>query len=194
MRRLDRDLLDASVATHRSGVHVVAQGERLEEAEQIDTASVEKLLGFLRQHYSHVIVDGLRRFDELALATLDASDRILLLVTQEVPSVRNAQRCMEIFRKLTYPDERTALVVNRYLKSSNITAQVIGETLGIPVTGTIANDFAATSRAVHRGATLLEEAPRSPIVRDLQALAAVIGGEAKGARNVGMLRRLFARG
>lgn len=191
MRRLDRGLLDASVAAHASGVRVLAQGERLEEAEQLDAAAIGRLFAFLRQHYAHVIVDGLRGFDELSLAALDACDRVALVVTQEVPAVRNAQRCVELFRKLGYPDEKLAVVVNRHLKGSSITAQVIADTLGLPVTASVGNDFGAASRAVHRGTTIREEAPRSPVVRDLDQLATALGRQEDAVEAPGLLRRLF---
>ncbi|GAO02266.1 AAA family ATPase [Anaeromyxobacter sp. PSR-1] len=193
MRRLDRELLDASVQAHRSGVHVLAQEERLEEAEHLDAAAVEKLIAFLRQHYQHLVLDGLRGFDERSLGALDAADRVVLVVTQEVPAVRNAQRCVELFRKLGYPDAKLAIVVNRCLRSSNITPEVIAETLGVPVTATVANDFAAASRAVQRGSTILEEAPRSALSRDVSTLARKLSGADQDRRRPGMLRRMFAR-
>ncbi|ABC82596.1 AAA family ATPase [Anaeromyxobacter dehalogenans] len=193
MRRLDRDLLDASVQAHRSGVHVLAQEERLEEAEHLDAAAVEKLIGFLRQHYQHLVLDGLRGFDERSLAALDAADRVVLVVTQEVPAVRNAQRCVELFRKLGYSDAKLAIVVNRCLRASNITPEVIAETLGVPVTATVANDFVSASRAVQRGSTVMEEAPRSALARDVSALARKLSGADQDRRRPGMLRRMFAR-
>jgi pilus assembly protein CpaE len=174
-------------------VHVLAQEERLEEAEHLDAAAVEKLIGFLRQHYGHLVLDGLRGFDERSLAALDAADRVVLVVTQEVPAVRNAQRCVELFRKLGYPDAKLAIVVNRCLKSSNITPEVIAETLGVPVTAAVANDFASASRAVQRGSTILDEAPRSALARDIATLARKLSGGDQDRRRPGMLRRMFAR-
>lgn len=193
MRRLDRELLDASVLVHRSGVHVLAQEERLEEAEHLDAAAVEKLIAFLRQHYQHLVLDGLRGFDERSLAALDAADRVVLVVTQEVPAVRNAQRCVELFRKLGYPDAKLAVVVNRCLRASNITPEVIAETLGVPVTAAVANDFASASRAVQRGSTVLEEAPRSALARDVSMLARKLSGGDQHRRKGGVLGRLFSR-
>lgn len=191
MRRLDRDLLEASVVAHRSGVRVLAQAERIEEGEHVDAESIGKLLGFLRQHFSHVVVDGLRGFDDRALAALDHADRIMLVVTQEVPAVRNAQRCVALFRKLSYPDSKIELVVNRLVKGSNITPEVIAETVGLPVTTTLGNDFASATRAIQRGSTILEEAPRSPLSHELATLAERLAGAGDAAPSGGFLKRLF---
>jgi pilus assembly protein CpaE len=193
MRRLDRDLLDASVVRHRSGVAVLTRGERLEDAGRLDAENVGTLLSFLRTQYAHVLVDGLRGFGDLSLAALDVSDRVLLLVTQEVAAVRNAQRCVEIFRRLNYPESKVQLVVNRYQKGSRITKEVVTETTGVPVAATIANDFAILTRAVNRGNLLPEEAPRSAIARDVEALLGLLGGSVETpARRSSMFGRWFA--
>jgi pilus assembly protein CpaE len=192
IRRLDRELMDASLTRHKSGVAVLAQSERIEEAEQIDSAAVGRLLSFMRQHYGHLLLDGLRAFDEVGLAALDASDRILLVVTQQVPAVRNAQRCMGVFRKLGYSDSKVQVVVNRFQRSSNISIELIAETIGIPVLATISNDYATLQRAMNEGSTAGDVAPRSAVARDIAALADGIAG-ASTQRPRGMLGRLFQR-
>lgn len=193
VRRLDRELLDASVPRHRSGLCVLSQVERLEESEQIGADAVHQLLPFVRSHFAQVVIDGIRGFDDLSLAALDAVDRVVIAVTQEVPAVRNAQRCVAVFQKLGYPPEKLVLVVNRYAKASSISLPVVADTVGIPVAATIANDFAAVARSVHRGVTLVEDAPRSPATRDIRALAAALGGADEAEQGRGVLGRLFGK-
>ena len=193
MRRLDRELLDSSIVRHRSGLAVVARGDRIDDAARVNPEGVTKLFSFLRQHYAHVLIDGLHGFGELALGAVDAADRILLVVTQEVAAVRNAQRCLDIFRRLGYPDSKVKLVINRYQKSSRITSEVVAETTGIPVAATVANDFALLNRAVNRGNLLTEEAPRAAIVRDIEALTSLLGSAPEpAARPASIIGRWFA--
>ncbi len=193
LRRLDRDLIDASVPRHASGVWVVAPGEDIEGAERLDAATIAGLLAFLRRHYDAVIVDGLHAFDERSLAVLDAADRLLLLVTQEVPAVRNAQRCLEVFSKLGYAQDKVQVVLNRFQKSAAIGPALIEETLGLPLAATVANDFTAIVRAVGKGALVVEDAPRSPLARDVEALAPLAGlRAAEGARPRSILARFFS--
>jgi pilus assembly protein CpaE len=176
MTRLDREVLDASVTRHASGVHVIAQSGKLEEAERIRTGGVRALLDFLRGHYQQLVVDGLCGFDELSLQVLDACQQIVMVLTQDVPSVRSTRRCLELFRQLGYADRQIKLVVNRYQRGSEITAEVISEAVGLPVAHTLANDFASASAAINRGVVLHEAAPRSPLTRDLESLAALVAG------------------
>lgn len=193
MHRLDRSLLDASIVRHRSGIAVLARGEQIEDAGRVEPSAVGKLLSFLRRHYAHVLVDGLHGFGDLSVAALDACDRILLVLTQEVAAVRNAQRCLEIFRRLGYPDDKVKLVINRHQKGSRITKEVVTETTGVPVAATIANDFILLNRAVNRGKLLPEEAPRSAIARDIEGLSGLVSGAAESAEQRGsLIQRWFS--
>jgi pilus assembly protein CpaE len=193
LHRLDRDLLDSSLPRHRTGLHVLAQSDKLEQADHVDGRAVGKLLELLRQHYDWVIVDGVRTLDEVPLAALDASDRVLLVLTQEIPAVRNARRCVEIFRRLGYRDGRVQLVVNRHQARSRVPDELIAETVGLPVTARIGNDFPAASLAIHQGALIADAAPTSRLVRDLEGLAPAIGaGAPQEAKERSLLKRFFS--
>jgi len=196
MGRLDRDLLDDSVTRHASGVHVLAQSGKLEEAELIRCGDVRGLIEFLRGHYDRLVVDGLSGFDELSLSVLDASQQIVMVLTQDVPAVRSTKRCLELFRQLGYANNKIKLVVNRYQRGSEITAAVIEDAVGLPVAHTLGNDFASASGAINRGVMLHEAAPRSPLTRDLEALAGVVAGRNENAeprRSRSFLGGLLAR-
>jgi len=175
--RLDREVLDASITQHSSGVHVLAQSGKLEEAERIRTGGVRGLVDFLRGHYRRLVVDGLSGFDELSLGVLDAAQQIVMVLTQDVPAVRSTKRCLELFRQLGYPDAKLKLVVNRYQRNSDITAAVIADAVGLPVAHVLANDFASASGAINKGVMLHEEAPKSSLTRDIEALAGVLAGQ-----------------
>jgi pilus assembly protein CpaE len=138
---------------------------------------VRALVDFLRGHYGHLIVDGLSGFDELSLGILDASQQIVMVLTQDVPAVRSTKRCLELFRQLGYADGKIKLLVNRYQRNSDITSDVIADAVGLPVAHVLGNDFASASGAINRGVMLQEAAPRSALTRDIEALAGVVAGQ-----------------
>lgn len=195
LARLDRDLLETSITKHSSGVAVLAHSGKMEEAEHIKPADIGKLLAVLRQHYDRVIVDGVRGFDEMALAALDASQVLLMVMTQDVPAIRNGQRCLELFGRLGYDQQKVKLILNRYQKASKITLEVIADTLKVPVAHTISNDFVSIIDAINRGVLLVEAAPRARLTQDIADLAPIVSGEApvEKAAPKGFLRGLLSR-
>jgi pilus assembly protein CpaE len=140
-----------------------------------------------------VVVDGLRGFGELQLAGLDASQHILLVVTQEIPALRNARRCVDLFRRLGYGDDRLRLVVNRHQRRARIPDDLLAETAGLPISARVGNDYQLVDRSIHAGSLVVDEAGRSPLGRDLSALVELLGEPAQSpARTGSLLRRVFA--
>ncbi len=194
VRRLDRELLDGSVQQHRSGVAVLAPSDDPEAATAVPPEALASAVGFLRAHYGRVVADGLHGFGEASLAVLDASDLVLLVTTQEVTAVRDARRCLDLFRRIGYAGEKIHVVLNRYERSSRVTPDVIAETLGVPVAATLANDHRAMSDAIGRGDMVHAVAPRCQLARDLAALATLVAPEATGGKGKrrSFLGRIFA--
>ena len=193
-QRLDRELLETSVVRHPSGLRVLAQSGKVEEAEGVRAHDAVAVLELLRQHYDRLVIDGIGGFDELSLAVLDASQHIVMVLTQDVPSVRSTKRCIDLFRRLGYDDRKVKLVVNRYHRNSKITTDVIAEAVGLEVAHTLSNDFPTAIEAINRGLMLESFAPRSPLNRDIEALAPLFTGPAgRGGERRGFFRSLWGR-
>jgi pilus assembly protein CpaE len=174
--RLDTDLLLSSLARHESGLYVLAQPDSLEDHDTVTGAEVGEVLRFLARHFDYVVCDGLRGFDELTLAVLDASDHVELLLTQDVVALKNAKKCLEIFAKLQYEAGKVKLVVNRFQKKPPIDLPFIVENLGAEVRATLANDHPASMAAINRGRLLSDVAAESHLTEEIARLAAGISG------------------
>lgn len=193
IKRLDKELLEASIARHASGIRVLTQSGKVEEADHVRPADVGQLLGFLRQFYDFVLVDGVRGFDEMSLAALDATQKIMIVLTQDVPAVRNAKRCLDLFRRLGFGDSKVSLVLNRYQKDPDITPQVVEEATGLQVNYTLSNDFGAAISAINRGLPLQTVAPRSRLSKDIEQMVELLIERKREPPKVGFLRGLWSR-
>jgi len=158
-----------------------------------DPASLARLVQFMRQHHQVVVIDGLHTLDDHAVAVLDTCDRVLLVVTQEVPAVRHAQRCVSFLKRLGQ-EPRLQLIVNRFSPAAEVKAELISETVGLPVAATLASDYPAMVRSINRGRLLIDDAPRSPLAKDLEGLTSLLAGHEQAepvATRPGLLKRLF---
>jgi pilus assembly protein CpaE len=174
--RLDDELLERSLVRHGSGLFVVAETGSVEDAEPIATHDLAAALSYLRGHADWIVVDGLRDFGDAALAVLDLADVVLLTFTQDVPALKNASRCVAVFRRLGYGPGKVRLVVNRYQKHGKLGLDAIADALKAPVDATIANDFPTVMAAINGGKLLADAAPRAHVTRDLEALVARVAG------------------
>ncbi len=170
-----RSVLDRHEGT---GVYVLSQVHWLEELDLLKPTEIGHLFSFLKKRFHFVVVDGLRSFDDNSMFVLDAADTILLVVQQDVPSVRSAARSMEIFRRVGYDDSKVVVVVNRFYKKALVTPKYVSESLQLDRVATIRHDFKTVIKSLNEGRPLLNMAPQAKITADLAGLARLIkGGE-----------------
>lgn len=195
LKRLDRQLLLSSLPRHRSGVYLLAQGDFIEQAQDIKGEHIAELIQFLQKHFDFIVVDGVRGFGEYAIASLDAADVVLLLITQDIPTLKNARRCLELFSRLAYDPAKTKLIVNRYHKRHKITIDAIEENLRHPVSEVLSNDYETISGAINRGVLVSMAAPSARVTADLERLAPLVGSVLpKPPEGRGLLSSLFGLG
>jgi pilus assembly protein CpaE len=187
--RLDDELLHRTLTAHGSGLRVLAQAASPEEAEQISPAGIARTIELLRKHYDFVVIDGIRDFGEAALVALDAADRVVLTMTQDVPSLKNAARALGVLRRLGYHADKLKLVVNRYARKARLDLDAIADALGIKVDATVDNDFPTVLRAIDDGVLVEVAAPRSDVAGDLRGLVPALGLGPAAPRKRGWFRR-----
>ena len=61
--------------------------------------------------------------DENSLKILDLSDIILFTTIVNIPAIRNAQRCLNLFKSRYYQKNKTKIVINRYMENGEISAR-----------------------------------------------------------------------
>jgi pilus assembly protein CpaE len=172
--RLDGDLIRQSLTVHSAGFHVLAESDQPGAIQELGAQQLDQIVNFLSQHFDFVIIDGLRDFGEAGLVALDRADTIMCLMTQDIPSLKYASRCLRLFDSLRYPSDKVKLVVNRYRNSGRLTADAVADALSRRVDATIYNDFPTLMKCVNEGKLLFEQEPGSRVAKDFRALAGLV--------------------
>jgi pilus assembly protein CpaE len=169
---LDSVSLRRRLAQHGSGVCALAQTGHLDDLDPQLAARMPALLDTLRANFDHVIVDGIRDFGDMALAALEAATRIVVVITQDVPSVRRAARVLDLLGRLGIESARIAVVVNRALGKAAIDDTAIERALGTAISARVREDV-RVAEALDTGALLVDIARTRPIVDDLACVASM---------------------
>ncbi len=100
--RLDEELLQGFLLRHNSGLHLLDSPEIVDAIHGALPSAVEHTLAFLADIYQFVVVDCPPGLAEATLASITQSEQIAIVMTAELPSVRNAVRYIEHLSKLGY--------------------------------------------------------------------------------------------
>ncbi len=199
--RIDSAAVTGALVRHDSGVFVLAGPERPEQIEGIKPGRVNEVLSSMRESFPYTVVDNGHGFSDVNLEVFDLADNILVVVLLNLPSIRAAQRCLDVFRQLNYlrDQEKVKLVVNRYLPQKDIGIEQLEEALHYPVYWRIPNDYANMSDAINAGMPVADIDVESDVTRSFDSLASDLAGVAAPVEDEkkvekGFLNKMFRRG
>jgi pilus assembly protein CpaE len=182
---LEPDVVEDVMIKHPStGLHVLAAPSRPEQAENITADQFEKILLYLRQLYAYIIVDTSTYLTDVTLTVMDVSDIVVVLTTQDIPSIKNCRLYLDLLVTLGISQEKITFVMNRYDKRIAITPEKIGENLKQEVVAVIPLDERAAIPAVARGVPFVLDNKNQPAARGIFTLAEVLRSKLIETENI----------
>jgi pilus assembly protein CpaE len=136
LERLDQALFEGFVTRDPLGFLLVGPPDALEHTTPFSDHMFREFATFLVEKYDTIVVDGGRAVsNETVLAAAQVSQAVFLVVDQEFPSIRNAQRYITFLMRMGFNQEQIKVVVNRYSKkitSNQASLEQIQQTLNQP--------------------------------------------------------------
>ncbi len=172
---LESEIVESVLIKHAtSGLRILAAPSRPEHADNVNSNQFGKLLKYLRQAYAYVVVDTSHSLNDITLAALDVSDVIVLLVTQDIPAIKNARLFLDLLGTIGVSRDNICFVMNRYDKRISITPEKVGENLKQEVVGVIPLDERIVIPSVNRGVPFMIDNMTQPCARAVFSLAETI--------------------
>lgn len=190
--RLDDTFLKNILSIDASGVCVLPSPSYLSDQNVATPAIMERLLLVMRGMFDFVIIDGGQSLGNISLKILELSDSVLLISNLTLPCLSNTNKLLRTFQDLGFPlKENIKLIINRYLKKSDISIKDAETSLEKEIFWVIPNDYRTTVTALNRGKALAQFAPREAITTNFRKLAENMGiePEKKEKKGWGFLRR-----
>jgi len=169
---LDHDFVeDVAVKHNATGVRILAAPPKPEMANQISGEQFGKLLEFLRQVYSFIIVDTASYLTEVVQSALDVSDLIILITTQDIPSIKNANSFLLLADTSGIKRDRILFIMNRFDKRVSILPERVGVSLRQEIVVAVPYEERIVATSVNRGIPFYIDNKAQPIGKSIAALA-----------------------
>ena len=137
-------------------LYVLSDPSYIEQSESITTQQITTLFSALKKVFPYIVVDMSSNIDPISLKILDSSDWIMFTTIVNIPAIRNAQRCLNLFRSRKYPSNKVKIVINRYMENDEIKIEDIENTLGESVYWKIPNNYFTIMEAINKGVSISE--------------------------------------
>jgi pilus assembly protein CpaE len=177
LQDLDEDLIENVMVTHGSGLRVLLSPSSPEEAEKVAPQDVGEVVTRLASRFDYLLVDLPHSLTDATLSIMDAAERIVLVTTPTLPSIKNARIILDLFQALDYSDEKIMFIMNRVFDGrgrASIPIDAIENNLRRKTNVRIPLDEQTFLSAVNQGVSVIaRDTNRSP-AKDLIDLATAI--------------------
>jgi pilus assembly protein CpaE len=184
-----------------TGVSILAGPNRPEEAEIMTTAHLDQILGMLRAEFDYIILDTNVSLNDFTLKALDESNNIITVLEYDILSVYNARRCLDIFKRMGYQEDKILIIMNRFDEGSGLAYQEFKKTINYPIFWKIPNqDYSNVWKSINKGVPLARLLPRSKVGQSFFKLAAHMNGgfpnhkhTQKSIEQMSYIKKIFSR-
>jgi len=152
----EEELLKATTRYKNTSLYVIADPLNIDKSNDVKAVQIETMLNALKRTFSYVVIDVGTNIDSKTISALNYSDLILLIAIVNLPAIRSTQRCMELFKRLGYNNDKIKLILNRYMESDDIKASDIEEVVNQKVYWKIPNNYLTMVSAINKGVPVSE--------------------------------------
>jgi pilus assembly protein CpaE len=171
---LDPEIITNVTIKHsQSGIRILAAPMKPEQADTVTGEQFTKVIRYLRDLYSYVIVDTASSLTNITASAIVNSDLLILITTQDIPSIKNSRLFLDEIDALGFDRKRIIFVMNKFDKRIGITAEKVSENLKQEITSIIPYEERVIV-SVNRGIPFLLVDKSRPLSRSILSLAEVV--------------------
>ncbi len=157
--RLDRQMLDVMLTSHRSGLSVLAAPRVPGRFVDIGEGLIASILGLLSESFEHLVIDLPKNWYPWTDNVIWGSDRIFIVANFTIPALRQARFVADAIAAKASPEAEISVIVNKFhepLMGPGLSRKDAESILAGRLAGVIPNLGGVVDDAINRGMMLSE--------------------------------------
>ena len=140
---------------HESGIDLLLAPPSPETAELVTTDHLPQIVEFLAQEFDYIVIDVDKRLDEVNLRIMDIAQAIYVVLTADLPCLKNVRLVLETISHLGYSDDKVKLILNRSNAFTGINTRNAESALKRRIDHQIINEYRTAIGALNSGAPFM---------------------------------------
>ncbi|MEO7993170.1 MAG: response regulator [bacterium] len=170
VQAIDIEYLKSNIHQSPNGIDVLAAPAKPEYAEIITSGVISKVLELAREEWDYIVVDTRPTFSGDALAALDLSDEILMLIGGDFLSLKSASLSLQVFLSLNYNMDAVKIVLNRANCLPNTKVLDLEKGLKKRIDFEIPEDKDLVLNSINRGVPFVDTNPTSDLAKAVRTI------------------------
>jgi len=169
---MDADFIREIMVDGPFGIKVLLTPTSPELADLVTVDHIRRIFSELRKMFDYIIVDSSAHLGEINLEVLDHADKVVVVTSLSIPSIKNTKLALKIFDSLSISPDRVVLLLNKSDAHSEFNKESVEANLRFPIAGQIPNDAKLVINSVNRGNPFVSTHPEAEISQRIRELVA----------------------
>jgi pilus assembly protein CpaE len=178
----DLELIRHVLIKHESGIDLLLAPPSPEMAELVTSEHLPDIMNQLAMEYDYIILDVDKRLDEINLRLMDAANSLCVVMTADLPCLKNVRLVLEAASHLGYTDEKVKLILNRSNAFTGINVKNAESALKRRIDFQIVNEYRTAIGALNSGAPFMYTKWDSALGRSVMDLVKALDKDGGGKR------------
>ncbi len=155
---------------HDSGVKVLPVSTNLQSDNYLSAKHVQTIIDTLRDTCDYIVIDMPARLTDATKPAIIKADKLILLATAELATLRNTKAALVSLEEQNYPKEKINIVLNRANFNKYISAKDVSKTLERELYATLREDSKSMMKSLNEGRPVLSKRGKRGLVTDYMRL------------------------
>jgi pilus assembly protein CpaE len=152
---------------HESGIELLLAPPSPETAELVTSDHLPEIVGLLANDFDYILIDVDKRLDEVNLRLMDVAQVICVVMTADLPCLKNVRLVLETINHLGYSASKVKLILNRSNAFTGINVKNAESALKRRIDYQIVNEYRSAIGALNSGAPFMYTKSDSVLGRNL---------------------------
>ena len=171
LRRLDANLIESAFCRAPNGMRLLSLGNADNSLSEASPAELYLLIGTLRQHFQHIVINLSGQGDcEPLRVLLSHAEHVLWYVDQSVPACQRNLLQLSAWRDAGLRVEQFSLVIDRYSREVAPDDKTLGKSFELEVAEVLPASWALRMNAKNQARSMFEVSPHDALCQRISQL------------------------
>jgi len=151
----DIEFIRQVLVKHESGIDLLLAPPSPETAELVTHDHLPEVISQLANEYDYIVLDVDKRLDEINLRVMDVANTIFVVMTADLPCLKNVRLVLETIGHLGYSEDKVRLILNRSNSFTGINVKNAESALKRRIDYQLINEYRSAIGALNSGAPFM---------------------------------------
>jgi pilus assembly protein CpaE len=151
----DLEFIRQVLVKHESGIDLLLAPPSPETAELVTHEHLPEVISQLANEFDYIVLDVDKRLDEINLRIMDVANLIFVVMTADLPCLKNVRLVLETIGHLGYSEDKVRLVLNRSNAFTGINVKNAESALKRRIDYQLINEYRSAIGALNSGAPFM---------------------------------------